>query len=74
MLTIEQKAALHRVQGQEELLTGLLNHVKEVLKDKMANTKREEKNLRDDLHSQYNLISVVEDELRSAIRGFTNSR
>lgn len=73
MLTIEQKAALHRLEGQEGVLSALFNEVKEKIANDMINSERHESKKREDLHMLISLIPTMEAILKTSIQSYKNS-
>ncbi|MCS5737249.1 hypothetical protein, partial [Herbiconiux daphne] len=63
MLTIEQKAAVARLQGQEKLISGLLEEVKADLIKAIVNTEPHELKTREENYQQYQLIKKLDNKI-----------
>lgn len=73
MLTHEQKAVVHRLQGQEKLLSALLSEVKDDLIKQMIETQPHESKTREECYQQIQLTTKLDSKIRSAIQGYKNS-
>ncbi|HCB9835990.1 TPA: hypothetical protein M2Q89_000698 [Escherichia coli] len=73
MLTPEQKASLHRVEGVEGLLTALFEEAKEKLAFQIINTESKESTHREQLYKQVETLNTVLDVIKTNIRNHKNS-
>ncbi|HEG2205554.1 TPA: hypothetical protein SCS57_002039 [Enterobacter cloacae] len=73
MLTPEQKAALHRLDGQEGVLIALFEETRINLGMQIIETESHEKNKRDDLYNKVTTLNSVFEILKTNIRDYKNS-
>lgn len=73
MLTNEQKAAVYRMQGQEKVMSALLNEVKEDLIKSMVDSEPHESKKREDSYSLIRLLNMLDSKVKSAVQGYKNT-